>query len=72
MPEQLDRWQALAFAVMDGTGDKKLQAVRDGLVDAPAVMRVYGGPTPRERLLVVRVLGTTYVRAEVLPWTIGK
>lgn len=72
VPEPLDAWMPVHYALLDGGGDKEIQAARNRIATAPAMMRVYPGPTPKERLLVVRITETTYVRIEVLPWTMGK
>lgn len=70
VPMPLDRWQPLRFALLDGGPDEEVQAARDALGDV--YFRIYPGFTGKEMMMVVRVPDTAYLRAEVLPWTIGK
>lgn len=70
VPMPLDRWQPLRYALLDGGPDEEVQAARDALGDV--YFRIYPGFTGKEMMMVVRVPDTTYLRAEVLPWTIGK
>lgn len=70
VPMPLDRWQPLRFALLDGGSNEEVQAARDALGDV--YFRIYPGFTGKEMMMVVRVPDTAYLRAEVLPWTIGK
>lgn len=69
VPVPLERWQPMRYAILDGD-DAELQKVRDSLSDV--YFRIYPGFASKELLMVVRVPDTAYLRAEVLPWTIGK
>lgn len=69
VPVPLDSWQPLRYAILDGA-DTDLQKARDSLSDV--YFRIYPGFASKELLMVVRVPDTAYLRAEVLPWTIGK
>jgi hypothetical protein len=71
VPEPGDRWQPMYEHVLSGTRtDPALDKARE--TARSALVRIYPGPTQKERIAVIRVSGTTYLRAEVLPWTIGK
>lgn len=70
VPTALDPWQPLQFAILDGGSDENVQKARDSL--GGVYFRIYTGFVSRELLLIVRVPDTAYLRAEVLPWTIGK
>jgi hypothetical protein len=68
VPEVADTWLPLFQHVLSTDHVKARALVRDGQV----MSRIYPGTTPREKILVVRAMGTNYVRAKVLPWTAGK
>ena len=61
-------WKDL-YEEVAGELRKPLLAAQEG--DAPVYVqyRLILGAAPRELVMVVRILNTTYARAEVLPWT---
>lgn len=74
VPEALDRWQPVYEQVLSGTrprdGEPDLDKARE--VAKKAIMRVYAGATAKEKILIIRIPATTYLRSEIIPWTIGK
>lgn len=76
VPEPLSAWTTLRELLPSGTraqveSDIDLSALRRLLSDQ-IICRIYHGITSKERLLVVRCVGTKYSRMEIIPWTLGK
>lgn len=76
VPEFGDRWQPIYEQVLGGqravAGEPNVDRAREFAKTKEVLVRIYQGATSHEKILVVRAIGTTYVKAQVLPWTIGK
>lgn len=76
VPEPLSAWTTLRELLPSGTraqveSDIDLSALRRLLSDQ-IICRIYPGITSKERLLVIRCVGTNFRRMEIIPWTLGK
>ena len=75
VPEVGDSWQPIYEQVLQGmrpVDGQPIEPARLLVQKHQVVLRCFGGATPKEKIVVVRVMGTKYLRSELLPWTIGK
>lgn len=75
IPESADGWQHLFMQVLSNTkpaqGQPDLEAARKIVSETQIVVRIYSGPT-HEKIVIVRDMASTYLRSEILPWTLAK